>query len=167
MVFAGVGVALCWPSGPIANAQTALPEVVVTAPSPIVRPAARRAAPPRTAPVSSPPTQPPPPDDPRPIVGDTFSPVAVIPPLEVLRTPGATLGDTLFTVPGITGSTFAPGASRPVIRGLDNARVRVQENGVGAMDVSTISEDHAVPMRPHERRAVPDLLLGRLTEAAT
>ena len=32
--------------------------------------------------------------------------------------------------PGISGSTSPPGANRPIIRGLDNYRVRIQENGI-------------------------------------
>lgn len=56
------------------------------------------------------------------------------------------LGNALFDRPGISASTYAPGASRPIIRGLDNFRVRVQENGTSTMDVSEIGEDHAVPI---------------------
>lgn len=59
---------------------------------------------------------------------------------------GGSIGNLLFDKPGITASTFAPGASRPVIRGLDNFRVRVQENGTSTLDVSEIGEDHAVPV---------------------
>lgn len=59
---------------------------------------------------------------------------------------GGTLGNLLFDKPGITGSTFSPGSSRPVVRGLDNFRVRVQENGTSTLDVSEIGEDHAVPV---------------------
>ena len=52
------------------------------------------------------------------------------------RSPARTLGDLLATRPGISSSSFAPGAaSRPVIRGLDNHRVRIQENGIGTHDV--------------------------------
>ena len=58
------------------------------------------------------------------------------------------MADALQYRPGITGSNFAPGANRPVIRGLDNFRVRVQENGIGSHDVSALSEDHAVPIDP-------------------
>lgn len=68
---------------------------------------------------------------------------------EIESTQGATLTATLQNRPGITGSTFAPGSSRPIIRGLDNTRVRVQENGVGTADVSSLSEDHAVPIDPN------------------
>src|SRR5262249_27873687 len=45
-------------------------------------------------------------------------------------------------------STFAPGASRPIVRGLDNYRVRIQENGLATNDVSDLSEDHAPPIDP-------------------
>ncbi len=62
---------------------------------------------------------------------------------------GGTLGDVLFAKPGITGSSFAPGAaSRPIVRGLDTYRVRIQENGIGASGVSELGEDHAVPLDP-------------------
>jgi iron complex outermembrane recepter protein len=53
-----------------------------------------------------------------------------------------------MTKPGISGSTFAPGANRPIIRGLDNYRVRIQENGIATHDVSNLSEDHAIPIDP-------------------
>src|SRR5436190_190080 len=47
-------------------------------------------------------------------------------------------------------------AAGPVLRGLDDFRVRVQENGVGSMDVSDYCQDHAVPLdllsTPHTNR---------------
>ena len=55
-----------------------------------------------------------------------------------------TLGETLAELPGISSSYFGPGASRPVIRGLDGPRVRVLLNGLGALDASVTSPDHAV-----------------------
>ncbi len=67
---------------------------------------------------------------------------------EIQRQGGATLGELLAKTPGIAESSFAPGASRPIIRGLDNFRVRIQENGVGAHGVSDVSEDHGVPIDP-------------------
>jgi iron complex outermembrane receptor protein len=127
-----------------AHAQTTqLPEIVVTTPSPIVR---------RTQP-GGPVTVVPPAAEPAlpgtlPIVTDQFATVAVIPRDDIQRTQANNLGDVLFTRPGMTSSTFAPGASRPVIRGLDNYRVRVQENGVGVNDVSEFAEDHGVPIDP-------------------
>lgn len=54
------------------------------------------------------------------------------------------LGDTLDSRPGISTTFFGAGASRPIIRGLGEDRVRVLENGIGAIDASTASPDHAV-----------------------
>lgn len=62
--------------------------------------------------------------------------------------PGATLTDTLETKPGVAGSAFAPGVNRPILRGLDDNRVRVQENGLNVGGVSDLSEDHAIPVSP-------------------
>lgn len=55
-----------------------------------------------------------------------------------------TLGETLSELPGITSTYFGPGASRPIIRGLDGPRVRVLLNGLGSLDASVTSPDHAV-----------------------
>jgi iron complex outermembrane receptor protein len=54
-----------------------------------------------------------------------------------------TLGDTLATQPGVGGSGFAAGASRPVIRGQADNRIRVLNNGTEVFDVSNLSPDHA------------------------
>jgi len=67
---------------------------------------------------------------------------------DILLSGGANLADTLSSVPGVTGSGFAAGASRPVIRGFDANRVRILENGVGSFDVSDVGPDHGVPIDP-------------------
>ncbi len=82
------------------------------------------------------------------VVEDSFVPVTIVTDRDILSEGGANIVDALHHRPGIIGSSFAPGASRPIIRGLDSYRVRVQENGIGSHDVSTISEDHAVPIDP-------------------
>ncbi|TJZ72044.1 TonB-dependent receptor [Chitiniphilus eburneus] len=56
-----------------------------------------------------------------------------------------TLGEVLTGLPGVASTSFGPGASRPVIRGLDGDRIRILQNGVGALDASALSYDHAVP----------------------
>lgn len=85
----------------------------------------------------------------QPIVTDQFATVTVIPSEQLRRNGGATLGDLLFDKPGITGSSFAPGASsRPIVRGLDVNRVRMQEGGIGANGASDLGEDHFVPVDP-------------------
>jgi len=139
------------------RAQTALPEVVVRAPSPIVhRAPARRPSAPSQAPAAPAPAEPAPAPTAEatlpgtlPIVTDRFGTVTVVPNEEIRRSPAGTLGDMLFGKPGITGSSFAPGASsRPIIRGLDNNRVGIVENGVGGGGVSDLGEDHLVPIDP-------------------
>ena len=124
---------------------TPIPEISATAPSPI-----RRARP--GSEVNAGAVQPAPLPNfvgTLPIVTDQFSSVTVIPQAEMQRDGGATLGDLLQNKPGITGSSFAPGgSSRPVIRGLDNYRVRIQENGISQNGVSDIAEDHAPPVDP-------------------
>lgn len=54
------------------------------------------------------------------------------------------IGETVATLPGVSSSFFGAGASRPVIRGLGDDRVRILQNGVGAIDASSASPDHAV-----------------------
>ena len=60
----------------------------------------------------------------------------------------STVGETLSKIPGVTTDRFSPLASRPVIRGLGGKRVHILENGVGAMDVTTISADHVTTIEP-------------------
>lgn len=58
------------------------------------------------------------------------------------------LGDTLEGLPGVSSTAFGPGASRPVIRGLGAERVQVLTNGLGVIDASAASPDHAVTGDP-------------------
>lgn len=60
----------------------------------------------------------------------------------------ATLGETLAQETGIHASAYGPGASRPVIRGLDGERILILENGTALLDASTVSPDHAVGVEP-------------------
>ena len=136
-------------------AQVEIPPVVVQAPSPIRRPppaqpkqVARPAAPAPTTP-AAPPAPAAPAQGTLPVVTDQFATVTVVPNEEIRRNGSSTLGDLLFNKPGITGSSFAPGASsRPVVRGLDVNRVGITENGVGGNGASDLGEDHFVPIDP-------------------
>jgi iron complex outermembrane receptor protein len=78
----------------------------------------------------------------------TFQSTTTVTGREIGRSSAASLADVLSTLPGVSSSTFAPGASRPNIRGLDDYRVRVQENGIGSQDASDFSQDHQVPIDP-------------------
>lgn len=78
----------------------------------------------------------------------TFQSTTGIAGREIERSNAASLADLLSGLPGVASSTFAPGASRPNIRGLDDYRVRVQENDIGTQDASDFSQDHQVPIDP-------------------
>jgi len=54
------------------------------------------------------------------------------------------LGETLSSLAGVSSSYFGPGASRPIIRGLGAERLRVLLDGIGTIDASNTSPDHAV-----------------------
>ncbi|WP_441234089.1 TonB-dependent receptor domain-containing protein [Bradyrhizobium sp. 930_D9_N1_4] len=57
-------------------------------------------------------------------------------------------GNLFFTAPGATSAGLSTQSSRPVLRGLSDAKVRIQENGIGSVDVSDIAQDHGVPLDP-------------------
>ncbi|WP_374569709.1 TonB-dependent receptor [Phenylobacterium sp.] len=67
---------------------------------------------------------------------------------DVLSNGGASLADALRDAPGVAGTGFAAGASRPVIRGMDAQRVKLTENGLSSSDVSDVGPDHGVPIDP-------------------
>ncbi len=54
------------------------------------------------------------------------------------------IGDILTGLPGVSATSFSPGASRPVLRGFQGNRVAVLTDGIGNIDVSNTSADHAV-----------------------
>ena len=58
------------------------------------------------------------------------------------------IGDVLVKVPGVSATGFAPGASRPILRGLDGERVRILLDGIGIADVGNTSADHATTIDP-------------------
>ncbi len=58
------------------------------------------------------------------------------------------IGDTLAKLPGVSATSFSPGASRPVLRGFSGERIRVLTDGIGSIDVSNTSSDHAVTIDP-------------------
>jgi iron complex outermembrane receptor protein len=67
---------------------------------------------------------------------------------DLLRDIRPQIGDTLAKLPGVSSTSFSPGASRPVLRGFQGERVRVLTDGIGSIDVSNTSADHAVTIDP-------------------
>lgn len=74
------------------------------------------------------------------------------------------LGDTLAALPGVSSTAFGPGASRPVIRGLGAERVQVLTNGIGVIDASAASPDHAATGDPLGAQRI-EILRGPATLA--
>lgn len=66
----------------------------------------------------------------------------------------STIGETLKLEPGVSSTAFGAGASRPIIRGQDGDRVRVLTNGIGSIDASSASPDHAVAVEPAQAERI-------------
>ncbi|NJS15055.1 MAG: TonB-dependent receptor [Sphingopyxis sp.] len=67
---------------------------------------------------------------------------------ELARDIRGQIGDSLTRQPGVSATSFAPGASRPVLRGFQGERIRVLNDGIGSIDVSNTSADHGVTIDP-------------------
>jgi len=76
------------------------------------------------------------------------SPASVLEGTSLFLQRRSTLGETLSDLPGVSSTYFGPNASRPVIRGLEGDRIRILSNGIGVLDASSLSNDHAVPLDP-------------------
>lgn len=79
---------------------------------------------------------------------DIVAGTSVVTGLELQRNMNAQIGEVLEGLPGVTASGFAPGASRPILRGFGGERIRVLTDGIGVIDASTSSDDHAVSVDP-------------------
>ena len=67
---------------------------------------------------------------------------------ELDRKAADSIGATIGNEPGIHNSSFGAAVGRPVIHGLDGARVRIMEDRIDTLDVSVTSGDHAVTVDP-------------------
>ena len=79
---------------------------------------------------------------------DLTRPVEVLAGSRLDEARAVSLGETVSRLPGVQSSYFGPGVGRPVIRGMDGARVQVLNDGLVSGDVSTVSVDHAVAIEP-------------------
>ncbi|HMC91383.1 MAG TPA: TonB-dependent receptor [Allosphingosinicella sp.] len=79
---------------------------------------------------------------------DVLSGTSVVSGEELTRDLRPTIGETLSRQPGVSATSFGPNASRPVLRGFSGERVRVLTDGIGSLDVSSSSADHAVAINP-------------------
>lgn len=82
--------------------------------------------------------------------GFTFSAASptstVLKEKEILKRRENSIGDTLKNEVGIQSTSFGQTSGRPIIRGLDGNRIRILQNGLGTLDASSQSLDHAVPI---------------------
>ena len=79
---------------------------------------------------------------------DLLAGTSVLTGVDLQRDLRPQLGDTLARLPGVSATSFSPGASRPVLRGFQGERIRVLTDGIGSIDVSNTSADHAVTIDP-------------------
>ena len=75
---------------------------------------------------------------------ESLQPVFVVGGDGLVVARGQSLGEMLAASPGVSATSFGPLASRPVIRGLGGERVQMYQDGGDALDVSALSDDHAV-----------------------
>jgi iron complex outermembrane receptor protein len=79
---------------------------------------------------------------------DILSGTSVLSGEALARDMRTTLGETLARQPGVSATSFGPNASRPVLRGFQGDRVRILTDGIGSLDASSSSADHAVAINP-------------------
>lgn len=81
-------------------------------------------------------------------VDEVARPIEVLAGAELDERKASSLGETLSSLPGVQSSYFGPGVGRPIIRGLDGARIQVLAGGLSSQDASTVSVDHALSIEP-------------------
>ena len=77
---------------------------------------------------------------------EVAQPTTVVSGDDLRRQIASSLGETLSSELGVSSTYFGPSASRPVIRGLSGDRVQVLQDGLASLDVSSLSQDHAVTL---------------------
>lgn len=60
----------------------------------------------------------------------------------------SSIGETLTNIPGVSNSSYGPSVGRPVVRGMDGDHIQILQNGLGNLDVSSLSADHGVSIDP-------------------
>jgi len=81
-------------------------------------------------------------------VNDVLGGVSVLNGAELANAIRPSIGETLAKQPGVSATSFGPAASRPILRGLGGDRIRILTDGIGSLDLSSSSADHAVAINP-------------------
>ena len=79
---------------------------------------------------------------------DVLGGVSVVDGAELANAIRPSIGETLAKQPGVSATSFGPAASRPILRGLGGDRIRILTDGIGSLDLSSSSADHAVAINP-------------------
>ena len=79
---------------------------------------------------------------------DVLGGVSVVSGAELAKAIRPSIGETLAKQPGVSATSFGPAASRPILRGLGGDRIRILTDGIGSLDLSSSSADHAVAINP-------------------
>lgn len=87
-------------------------------------------------------------------VDEAITGVSVLSGDELSDRLAATIGETLKSEPGVSSTFFGAGASRPILRGQGGDRIRVLTNGIGSIDASSASPDHAVAAEPAQAERI-------------
>ena len=87
-------------------------------------------------------------------IDEAITGVSVLTGEELSNRLAGTIGETLKSEPGVSSTFFGAGASRPIIRGQGGDRVRVLTNGIGSIDASSASPDHAVAAEPAQAERI-------------
>ncbi|WP_324739920.1 TonB-dependent receptor [Tsuneonella sp. CC-YZS046] len=81
-------------------------------------------------------------------VGDALGGVSILDGADLAQQLRPSIGETLAKQPGVSATSFGPTASRPILRGLGGDRIRLLTDGIGSLDLSSSSADHAVAINP-------------------
>lgn len=81
-------------------------------------------------------------------VEDVLGGVSVLDGATLAAEARPSIGETLARQPGVSATSFGPAASRPILRGLGGDRIRLMTDGIGSLDLSSSSADHAVAINP-------------------
>lgn len=81
-------------------------------------------------------------------IDDVLGGVSIVDGAELASDARGSIGETLATQPGVSATSFGPAASRPIVRGLGGDRIRILTDGIGSLDLSSSSADHAVAINP-------------------
>jgi len=77
-------------------------------------------------------------------LGSVLQPTQILTSDQLLLKNAPTIGETLANEPGLSSTYFGPASSRPIIRGFGGPRITVLSDRTSSLDVSSLSEDHAV-----------------------